>query len=813
MGLSSVLGHCGRDIRYAVRRLRQTPAFTLAAAITLALGIGANTAMFSVVDAALLRPLPYKDAERLVVVWEKEPNTSPHFASEANFLDWQAQNHVFSGLAAFAPGSFTLSSDGGAERVTGVRTTCDALPMLGQTPLLGRGFEAQDGRPGAPGVVILSYGFWQRRFGGDPAVIGRSLVLNRRPHTVIGVLPRAFRFFYAPDLFTPLILDPANASRDLDYIAAVAKLKPGVSLREAQAEMNGIARNLEIAYPQTNQQSGVLLEFASDALVHYTRLQTLWVLLGAVIFVLLIACVNIANLLLAKAAARQRELAVRSALGAGRGRLAMQLLTESLLLALLGGLLGIALALLLLRLVPNLVPDFARAGIAEIGLNGRVLAFTLGLSLLAGVLFGVFPAWRASRLDLQTVLKEGGRGAGGSRSQATFRGALAVLQVALSLVLLVSAGLMLRSLAALQNTNPGFRRDHILTMRLAMAEDRFGPGPLRGYYHRVLENVAGMQGIAGASLSLGLPLQGAPLIMPFQVAGYPRAATEPQAPFEMVSPDFFHTMGISMLAGRSFTERDDDQAPRVAIVNNTFAKEFLHAENPIGKRLLMQFLIAGSKQVGAAVPWEIVGVCATVKNYGLREGPLPEIYVPLAQSPWPGAALILRTNAEPLSLAHTVRDALTKVDPEVPITAVKTMQQIAEDAVERSRLRTWVIASFALVALIMAALGIYALISYSVAQSTHSLGVRMALGADRGNILRLVLSQAMTLTVGGLVLGLGGAFLLTRLLSSLLFQIAPDDPLTLLVVSVLLAFVAFLAGLIPALRASRLNPMAALRIE
>jgi putative ABC transport system permease protein len=813
MGLSSVLGHCGRDIRYAVRRLRQTPAFTLAAVVTLALGIGANTAIFSVVDAALLRPLPYKDAERLVVVWETAPNTSPHFVSEGNFHDWCEQSHVFSDLAAFAPGSFTLSGDGGAERVTGARATWNAFRMLGQSTALGRGFEPQDDRPGAPPVAILSYGFWQRRFGGDPAVIGRSLVLNRQPHTIIGVMPRSFRLLYAPDLFTPLILNPANAARDFDYLVAVARLKPGVSLGQSQAEMNGIAHNLEIAYPQTNQRTGVFVEPVRDALLQFTRINTLWILLGAVVFVLLIACVNVANLLLAKAAGRQRELAVRSALGAARGKLALQLLTESLLLAVLGGLLGIALAVALLQLFPNLVPDYLRAGIAEIGLDQRVLAFTLALSLLCGVLFGVFPAWRASRLDLHSILKGGGRGSSGTRSQARFRGVLTILEIALSVVLLVGAGLMLRSLAALESTNPGFRRDHILTMRLAMAEDRFGPAPLGNYYRRVLEKAAAVQGVAEASLSVWLPLKDAPPLMPFQVAGHLTDASEPLASFEMVTPDFFRTMGIALLDGRGFSKWDKAEAPRVAIVNDTFVKRYLPSEGPLGKQLLMQSLIAGSRQVGAAVPWVIVGVCATVKKGGLRENPSPQIYVPLAQSPWPGAALVLRTTGEPLSVTHSVRAELAKVDPDVPITAIKTMQQIADDALERSRLRTWLIGSFAIVALIMAALGIYALISYSVAQSTRSLGVRMALGADRTDILRLVLSQAMTLSAGGLVLGLGGALLLTRLLSSLLFQVAPDDPLTLTAVCVLLALVAFLAGLIPALRASRLDPMTALRVE
>ncbi|HLI84656.1 MAG TPA: ABC transporter permease [Bryobacteraceae bacterium] len=816
MSVSSSLGHCGRDVRYALRRLRQSPAFTLAAAVTLALGIGSTTAMFSVVDSALLRPLPYTDAERLVAVFEKQRNSTQQvWASEGNFLDWGRQNHVFSDLAAFAFFPFTLSSAGGAERVNGARATWNAFNMLGQMPVLGRGFEPRDCRPGAPPVVILSHGFFERRFGGDPNLIGRAIVLNGAPHTVVGVMPRGFRFLNAPDLFTPLILDPAKASRDFNYLAAVGRLKPGVSLGQAQAEMNGIARSLEIAYPATNQGAGVVLVPVRDAVVKSSHADVLWVLLGAVGFVLLIACVNIANLLLAKAAARQREMAVRSAVGAARGRLAAQLLTESLLLAGLGGALGIALAVWLLQLLPRLVPDFARAGMPEITVNARVLAFTLAVSIFSGVLFGVFPAWRASRLDLQSVLKEGGRGQGVSRSQARFRAALAVLQVALSLVLLAGAGLMLRSLSAMRQTPLGFRGDRLLTMRLAMAENHFAPEPLRVYYRRVLESAGAIPGVEHASLSVGLPVQGATLFMPFWVASQPRPVSQPNAPFEMVSAGFFHNLGIALLQGRAFTERDKEDAPRVAIVNQAFVKRYLPGEDPIGKRLLMQTLIPGTREAGNAAAWEIVGVCATVRDRALGENKpsRPEIYVPLEQSPWPGATLLLRTRQDPLSVAQAARQAMAKVDSEVAVTEVKTMDQIADDSLGEARLRAGLIGSFALVALLMAALGIYALISYSVQQSTHDLGVRMALGADRAAILRLVVTQAMRLTAGGLVLGLAGALALTRLLSSLLFQVAPTDPLTLAAVSALLAAVALLAGLIPALRASRLHPMTALRAE
>ena len=815
MGLGVVFGHCHRDLRYAVRRLRESPGFALTTALTLALGIGANTAMFSVVDSILLRSLPYKDPESLVVVWEKRSKDQHSVASEANYVDWRNQNLAFSRLSAFATSGFNLSGAGQAERVDGVNTTWDMLPMLGAAPAVGRAFQPQDDRPGAPRTAILSYGLWQRKFGGDPAVIGRAITVNGGPATIIGVMPRNFRFFYSPGMFMPLALDEAKTSRDFGYLIAIGRLKPGISFSQARAEMTRVAANLEAVYPKENRGIGVFLETVRHAIMHTGQIGSVWVLCGAVGFVLLIACVNVANLLLAKAAVRQRELAVRASLGAGRSLLVGQLLVESVLLSLAGGLLGVALAAWLLKLVPNLVADFVLAGVTDIGLNWRVLAFTLALSLLTGLFFGVFPAWRASRLDLQSMLKEAGRGSSGSLSLAKFRGALVVVQVALSLVLLASAGLMLRSLAALENANPGFRQDHLLTMRLAMADNRYGPSALRIYYRRVLEGATSIPGVEGAGLSLGLPLQGAQIGMQFELAAHAKAPNASTlAPFEIVSPDFYRIMAVPSQKGRYFSEHDDENAPRVAIVNEAFVRRYLPDEEPLGKKLLMQSLISGSKDVGPATAWEIVGVVANVRYKGLNEKrPVPEIYVPLMQSPWPGAALILRTASEPTSVTQAARIVLTRVDPEVPLTSVKTMDQITADSLSQPRLRAWLIGGFAAVALIMAALGIYALISYSVAQGTHDLGVRVALGADRGQIVRLVLARGLLLTAGGLLPGLAGALAVTRLLASfsLLFQVQPNDPWTFAAISLLLVMVGLVAGLVPAVRASRIDPVVALR--
>ena len=816
MGLGAWLGHCRRDVRYGLRTLRKNPGFTCAAALTLALGIGANTAIFSVIDTVLLKPLPYVDSERLLMVWEKPPQGLRNYASEANYLDWRDQARSFSDLAAFTTGGFTLSGGAQAERINGVRVTWDAFRMLAVRPILGRGFTAADDQHGAARVAVLTHGFWQRKFGGDAAVIGRSILLNGEPCTIIGVLPPDFRFFYAPDMFIPLALDPATANRDWEYLVPVGKLKPGVTIEQARAEMTGIARNLAAAYPKTNQGWGIFLEPVRDAVVHYGRTQALWLLFGAVGFVLLIACVNVANLMLAKAAARSRELAVRASLGASRRRIMAQVLAESVLLALAGGILGVALAVWLVRLAGGLVPDFARAGLAPIAVDMRVLGFTLLLSLLTGVFFGVFPAWRASRPDLNEMLKAGARGSSGSLAQARFRGALVVVEIALSLVLLASAGLMLRSLEEMQRVDPGFQTERLLTMRLAMPDNRYQATPLRAYYRRVLETASSIPGVLNASLSLGLPLEGAQVIMPFQIASHPHLpdAQAPGAPLEMVSSDFFRNLGIGLRKGRYFSEHDSEDAPRVAIVNEAFTRRYLPGEEPLGKRLLMQTLIAASREVGPVNSWEIVGVVADVKYSGMNaKRATPEMYLPLMQSPWPGAALSLRTSGEPLIVTQAARTALTRLNPDVPVSAVRSMDQIAADSLMQSRVQTQLIGGFAAVALMMAVLGIYALISYSVTQGTHDLGVRIALGADRADVLGLVLARGAVLTGTGLAVGLAGALALTRLLSSLLFQVEPGDPWTFLSATVLLALVATVAGLVPAIRASRINPVLALRIE
>jgi predicted permease len=815
MSLGPSLARLRQDVSYGLRMLRKNPAFTAITVLTLALGIGANTAMFSVVDSILLRPLPFPQADRLALVWEKPPKGRQNSVSAANFLDWREQNQAFRNLVGVTFDSFNLSGKDQPERVDGMRASWDIFDMLGIRPVLGRGFSADEDRAGAPHVAVISHALWQRRYGGDQQVIGRSIIVDGKPCTVIGVMPASFRFFFTPEMWMPLALDRGKATRDFHYMIPIARLKDGVSLAQAQAEMNGIAKNIERTYPKSNKGWGVFVQPMQESAVEDER-QGVLVLFGAVGFVLLIACVNVANLLLAKAAVRQSELAVRASLGAARSRLVAQLLTESVLLAVAGGSLGLLLALWLVKTLHALIPAQMLAGFADIALDFRVLAFALGLSVVTGVFFGLFPAWRITNFNLHDILKEGGRGTHGTSGQARFRNVLVAAEIALSLVLLVCAGLMIRSLVAMRNVNPGFRPDHVLTMRLAMAEGRYpGAARVRQFYREVLDRVRAIPGVRSASISLSLPLQGVSIGMPFQIASHPQVpiSEAPGAPYALVSSDYFATMGISLAKGRLFTDRDNEGAPPVAIVNETFVKRYLPKEEPLGQRLLVEELISGKTQLGPPIAWQIVGVIHDVKFGGLNSDGVPVIYVPIEQSPWPSGILALRTAGDPSGVTQAARVALAQVDRDMPVTSVKTMEQVMHESMSQSRMQTWLIGMFALVALVLAALGIYGVMSYAVAQGTHDMGLRIALGASAGDVMRLVLGRGMLLTAIGLAAGVAGAFALTRLLSSLLFQVKATDPWTFAAVSALLALVALVAGFIPARRATRIDPVIALRVE
>jgi putative ABC transport system permease protein len=803
------------DARYGLRMLRKNPGFTAITIATLALGIGANTALFSVVDAILLRPLPYPDSDRLLLVMEKPPQDRMNSVSAANFLDWRDQNRVFAHLAATDFATFDLSVKGSPDRAFGLRVSADFFDLLGIPPAVGRTFAADDERPGAACVTVLSHGSFQRRWGGDRGAIGQTLMVDGNKCTVIGVMPARFRFVGGPEMWVPLALDPAKVTRDFHYLAPLGRLRPGVSLEQARAQMVSIGKNIERAYPKSNKGWSVTLEPLHALIVEGERTGVL-VLFGAVALVLLIGCVNVANLLLAKAAVRQRELAIRSSLGAGRGRLIAQVLVESVLLALAGGLLGVVLAFWLVRLTPSVMPKFLLEGMPEIAVDWRLLLFALGVSLLTGLLFGLAPAWRASKVDLQRTLKEAGRGSSSGSGSGRFRGALVAGEVALSLALLVGAGLMVRSMVAMYGSDPGFQPDNVLTMQLSMPQARYpGPQPVRSFDRQLLERVQALPGVRAASLSMTTPLQGSYFGMPFQVVGQPEkpVSERPGEPFQLVTHDYFRTMGITLRKGRFFTERDGENAPRVAVVNETFVKRYLSKVDPVGQRLRIEELISGQQKLGPEVVWEIVGVMANVKFGGLNSGEVPEIYVPLMQSPWPGGVLALRTAIEPERMTKAVRAVVRSLDKDMPITEVKTMRQIAGDSVAQPRLQTWIIGVFAVVALVLAALGIYGVMAYTVEQGTHDLGVRMALGARPADLLKMTLRRGLVLTAIGVAVGLAGSFALTRAMASLLYNVKPTDPPTFIGVALLLTAVALLATYIPARRAAAVDPMVALRWE
>ncbi|MGE5648161.1 MAG: ABC transporter permease [Acidobacteriota bacterium] len=796
------------DLRYALRIFRQHPGFTLVAILTLAIGIGANTALFSVVDCLLVRPMPYRDSDRLTFVWSKPPGDAIFGLSPANFLDYRDQNRVLERMAAGMQADYNVTIRGAAERLSGFKVTAGFLDALGVNPLLGRGFAPGDDSPGAPPVAILGYGAWQGRFGGDRRILGQALTVDGRRATVIGVLPRGFRFAFGPELLMPLAIDPAAAPRDFHALFAFGKIKPGVAPAQARAELEGIASNLARAYPHLLKGWSVRLTPWREWLAGSDRQRTL-VLFGAVGFVLLIACANVANLLLAQGAARRRELAVRSALGAGRLRLMRQVLTESILLSAMGGAAGVLLSLWLTGMVSKLISAPILEAIPAISIDGRVLAFTMLLSILTGLLFGAVPAWRASKADLESELK-GARGSSSGRPAARFRNALVVAELALSLILLAGAGLMARSMSALYSRDPGFRTDHILTMSLTMPEAQYAePARVRAFERLLLENVKALPGVRAAALASHMPLQGLAAPMRFQFASHPVAnADKPEAAFWSMSDGYFETLGVRLRKGRFFTGRDNESAPRVVIVNETFVKRFLPDKDPLGERLLL------SRAPAPDTDWEIAGVVADVKVGSLgNDNAHAQIFAPRAQWTEPGGVLALRTDRDPASLAAAVRAAVRAADRNVPVTDVQTMQQIASASIASSRTQAWTLASFAIAGLILAALGVYGVVAYSTAQRTREMGLRTALGAEPRDLLKMTLRQNAILIGSGLALGLAGSLALTRIIRLLVYAVEPTDPVTYIAVSALLAAVALAAAYIPARRASKADPMAALRWE
>ena len=806
-----------RDVRFAARTLVKSPGFTLVAVATLALGIGANTAIFSVINAILLRPLPYPQAERLVFLTEWSEQVPEMSFSVANLKDVRDQNTVFESLVGYNGQNFVLSgtgaagSAGEAERVNGRQVTSGMFETLGKQPILGRAFTAEEEKSGAPGVVLLGEGFWERRFGRDPAVLGRSLVLGGDPFTVIGVMPKSMHSSWRnTEVFTPLLrledrIGGESNRGNHPGIYVVARMKPGITVEQARTEVETIAARLAERYPNSNAKQSMTVESLHEAVVGDIR-PALMLLLGAVAFVLLIACANVANLLLARAADRQREVAVRLALGARRGRVLRQLLTESVLLSLVGALAGVLVGYLGLQaLLASLPGNVPRAD--EVRVDVVVLAVTAALAILTGLAFGIVPAWRALSTKLHEPLKEAGRGSVGP-GQHRVRNALVIAEVSMALVLLVGAGLMLRSFYRVLQADAGFRSEGLVIANVAMPQTGYSePAKRAALFERVLAELETQPGVKAAAATL--PLLGG-WQSSFNVEGKPEPppGQRPSADIARVSPDYFSVMGIRVLEGRVFDERDREEAPRVCIVDETFARTHWPGQSPLGKRVKFGAL-ADPKN-----PWmEIVGQVAHVKNYGVDEDSRVELYLPFLQNTGSGFTLVVRTDNAPGVAAAGLRAAMRAASPDIPLYQIRALDELVAERSAERRLAAQLIGVFAMVALVLAAVGIYGVMSYAVAQRTQEIGIRMALGAGEESITQMVMRNGATLAAAGVAIGLLAAFLLARLISSLLFQTSAADPPTFSIVPLLLLAVALLASYLPARRAARVDPMVALRYE
>ncbi|HKP88091.1 MAG TPA: ABC transporter permease [Blastocatellia bacterium] len=807
-----------QDLRYGFRMLAKKPGFTLVAVVALALGIGANTAIFSVVNTVLLRPLPYKSPDQLMIVWEDGtrygfPKDTP---APANFIDWRDQNQVFESMAAIADQTFNLTGTGEPEKIEGQRVSATFFPMFGVDPMLGRWFLPEEDQPGAGRTVIMNYGLWQRRFGSDPDIVGKPVTLNGQPYTVVGVMPKEFRF---PDpyqisteetaLYVPLAFSSEEASnRGGHYLIVYARAKAGVTRQQAQAEMDTIAARLEQQYPDTNMSLGATVVTLHEQIVGDIK-PALLILLGIVGLVLLIACANVANLLLARAIARQKETAIRTALGASRKRLVSQFLTESVLLAALGGVAGLLLALYGLKLLEALIPpNLSQA--KGISIDATVLGFTFLVSLLTGVVFGLVPALQASRPNLNETLKEGGKGtSGGGRSR--LRNVLVISEVALALVPLIGAGLLINSFLKLRSVDPGFNPDNLLTMNVVLPRSKYTDQARRtAFYDELLQRVESLPGVESAGVITNLPLTFKGNNNGVTIEGRPEPPPD-QVPIVItrtISPSYFHTMGIALLKGREFNRQDAQDAPGAVVVSEATARSFWPGEDAIGKRIKLG-------GYNSDEPWlSVVGVVKDVRQFELDIDPKPQIYLPYSQILYLAPRdLVVRTTGDPLSLAAAVRGEVWAIDKDQPVSNISTMSQIMSRSVARQRFNTLLFGLFAGVALALAAVGIYGVMSYSVTQRTHEIGIRMALGANPGNVLRLVVGQGLKLVAAGVAIGLAFAFALTRLMESLLFGVSATDPATFALISLALVAVALFASYIPARRATKVDPMVALRYE
>jgi putative ABC transport system permease protein len=805
-----------QDLRYALRTLLKNPGFALIAIVTLALGIGANTAIFSVVNGVLLKPLPYREPEQLIRIFERS-QTQPRFPmAQGNFQDYRELNATLSGLALYTRNDKELSLGDKPERLAALGVTAGFFELLGVKPLLGREFRREDELPGNNSLVILSHALWQRRFNSDPAIVGKAITLSGQPFTVVGVMPAGVQhvggdYHSMPhgesvDVWGPLEIKP-QAGRGAHFCNAIGRMRPGVTLAQAEADFNVIADRLAQQYPRTNEGWHIAIHPLHEEIVGRVQ-TTLLVLFGAVFFVLLIVCVNVANLLLARATVREREVAVRSALGAGRWRIVRQLLTESILLAVLGGAAGILLAKWLIAAL-GLFGQERLPRLQAVSLDGRILLFTLALTLLTGLLFGLAPALQAGQLNLNEVLKEGGRSGGTSRRQRRLRDALVISEVALALVLLVGAGLLMRSFWKLQQTDSGFNPERVLTASLTLPHARYGDeSKVAAFQQQLLERLGALPGAQVVGLTSDLPWTGYDENAGFTIEGktFP-GNKEPSARYHQVSNDYFRTIGVPLIAGRFFSSEDRQGTPDVVLINRSMAERYWPGESAVGKRFTF------ASQPKEKDWYTVVGVVGDVKDFPYSPAVEPAFYWPMTQQPTSDIILAVRANTDPLRLVEAVRSEVRALDKDLPLVEVKTLQTIAATAVAGQRFTLWLVGLFALTALVLSAIGIYSVLSYLVAQRTHEIGIRMALGAKRKDVLRLLIGQGMSLTLLGVTIGLVASFGLTRLLKNLLFNVSATDPFTFAAIALLLITVALLACYIPARRATRVDPLVALRYE
>jgi predicted permease len=796
-----------KDLRFGLRSLGKSPGFTAIALLTLALGIGANTAIFSIIHAVLLRPPPYREPARLVKIWPAKPRVS---ASKADYLEIKEKTRSFDEIAAYSNWGFTITGSGEPAKLEGARTTANLFSLLGVEAAVGRTFALDEDQPGKSDVVVLSHGLWQSRFGSNRGIVGQTITIDGKNLMVVGVMPKGFNFpeGIRRDLWVSATLDP-HAAEDFasGYLTLIGRLKTGVTANQARSEIVAVARSIREQRPNIPDDYGTRAQVNSLQSESVAGIRpTLFILLGTVGLVLLIACANVANLQLARTSNRQRELAVRAALGASRARLVRQLLTESLLLSILGGTAGIILAYVGLDFLVTLIPADTPRG-TDISISASVLSFSLGISGVAGVLFGLAPALQTSKPDLQSPLKEGGRtGSGGG---ARLRSLLVVSEIAFALTLVICAGLLIKSFWRLQHVSPGFEADHVVSFQVSPAEFDNAPERARTYYRQVLERLAhlpGVQSVGGIHLlpmgdsnwDPGLRIEDRPL---------PPGASAESVNWRLVTADYFRTMSIPVLKGRAFTEADNENAEKVALINETLARKYWPAEEPLGKRINTGF-------EGKGVWVTIVGVVGDIRQESLRVPTVPEMYRPFFQhKELPPLTFMVRSAIATDALVPALRNAVWSVDKNVPITDLQPMRVVVAQSISQSRSTMLMLTAFAAIGLVLGVIGIYGVISYSVAQRTHEIGVRMALGARSGDVLKLVLSQGFRLIIAGAALGLLGAFGLTRLMSNLLFGISASDPSTFAVVTISLTLVGLLASYIPARRAAKLSPMIALRYE